>query len=38
MRGRAIDLNPHKGCEIMTYFINGRAEHGDFLGTKSPSP
>ncbi|NHN30527.1 pirin family protein [Paenibacillus agricola] len=31
----ALGLHPHQGFEIMTYVINGVAEHGDTLGTNS---
>ena len=30
-----IPLHPHQGFEIITYVINGKAEHGDSLGTRS---
>lgn len=30
-----IARHPHQGFEIITYVINGKAEHGDSLGTKS---
>ncbi|MCT8138265.1 pirin family protein [Anaerobacillus sp. CMMVII] len=30
-----IPLHPHQAFEIITYVINGKAEHGDTLGTKS---
>jgi redox-sensitive bicupin YhaK (pirin superfamily) len=30
-----IPAHPHQGFEILTYVIQGRAEHGDSLGTKS---
>ncbi|AFH65142.2 pirin family protein [Paenibacillus caseinilyticus] len=30
-----IPLHPHQGFEIMTYVLQGRAEHGDTLGTRS---
>ncbi|MUG73464.1 pirin family protein [Paenibacillus validus] len=30
-----IGLHPHQGFEIMTYVIQGKAEHGDTLGTRS---
>ncbi|MFZ3590378.1 pirin family protein [Bacillus sp. DJP31] len=30
-----IPSHPHQGFEIITYVVNGRAEHGDSLGTKS---
>ncbi len=30
-----IPSHPHQAFEIITYVINGRAEHGDSLGTKS---
>jgi redox-sensitive bicupin YhaK (pirin superfamily) len=30
-----IPLHPHYGFEIMTYVLNGTAEHGDSLGTQS---
>ncbi|MET3847966.1 MULTISPECIES: pirin family protein [unclassified Paenibacillus] len=30
-----IPLHPHFGFEIMTYVIQGKAEHGDSLGTRS---
>jgi redox-sensitive bicupin YhaK (pirin superfamily) len=30
-----IPLHPHQSFEIITYIINGQAEHGDTLGTKS---
>jgi redox-sensitive bicupin YhaK (pirin superfamily) len=30
-----IPRHPHQGFEIITYVVNGRAEHGDSLGTKS---
>jgi redox-sensitive bicupin YhaK (pirin superfamily) len=30
-----IPLHPHQAFEIITYMINGQAEHGDTLGTKS---
>jgi redox-sensitive bicupin YhaK (pirin superfamily) len=31
----ALGLHPHQAFEIMTYVINGTAEHGDTLGTNS---
>lgn len=31
----ALGLHPHQGFEIMTYVLNGMAEHGDTLGTSS---
>ncbi|MBD2848653.1 pirin family protein [Paenibacillus sp. IB182496] len=31
----AIGLHPHRGFEIMSYVLAGRAEHGDTLGTSS---
>jgi len=31
----SIPLHPHQVFEIMTYVVNGRAEHGDTLGTRS---
>jgi redox-sensitive bicupin YhaK (pirin superfamily) len=31
----ALGLHPHQGFEIMTYVVNGTAEHGDTLGTSS---
>lgn len=30
-----IPPHPHQGFEIITYVVNGKAEHGDSLGTKS---
>jgi redox-sensitive bicupin YhaK (pirin superfamily) len=30
-----IPTHPHQGFEIMTYVVQGKAEHGDSLGTKS---
>lgn len=30
-----IPLHPHQAFEIITYVIQGKAEHGDTLGTKS---
>ncbi|MFK7694895.1 pirin family protein [Paenibacillus sp. HJGM_3] len=30
-----IGLHPHQGFEIMTYVVEGKAAHGDTLGTKS---
>jgi redox-sensitive bicupin YhaK (pirin superfamily) len=30
-----IPAHPHQGFEIITYVVNGKAEHGDSLGTKS---
>jgi redox-sensitive bicupin YhaK (pirin superfamily) len=30
-----IPRHPHQGFEIITYVVNGKAEHGDSLGTKS---
>jgi len=30
-----IGLHPHQGFEIMTYVVQGRAHHGDTLGTDS---
>ncbi|WP_096200624.1 pirin family protein [Bacillus sp. FJAT-45350] len=30
-----IPRHPHEAFEIITYVINGKAEHGDSLGTKS---
>lgn len=30
-----IQLHPHQAFEIITYVIEGKAEHGDTLGTKS---
>ncbi|WP_028558958.1 pirin family protein [Paenibacillus pinihumi] len=30
-----IPLHPHQGFEIMTYMVQGSAEHGDTLGTRS---
>jgi redox-sensitive bicupin YhaK (pirin superfamily) len=30
-----IAKHPHQGFEIITYVVNGKAEHGDSLGTKS---
>jgi redox-sensitive bicupin YhaK (pirin superfamily) len=30
-----IPSHPHQAFEIMTYVVNGEAEHGDSLGTKS---
>ncbi|MFN7250198.1 MAG: pirin family protein [Anaerobacillus sp.] len=30
-----IPLHPHQAFEIITYVIEGKAEHGDTLGTKS---
>lgn len=30
-----IPSHPHEGFEIITYVVNGKAEHGDSLGTKS---
>lgn len=34
-RAGYIPLHPHQAFEIITYVINGKAEHGDTLGTKS---
>lgn len=31
----AIGLHPHQGFEIMSYVLQGRAEHGDTLGNAS---
>ncbi|MBB6731414.1 pirin family protein [Cohnella zeiphila] len=30
-----IPSHPHQAFEIMTYVVNGKAEHGDSLGTRS---
>ncbi|CAH1208047.1 hypothetical protein PAECIP111893_02828 [Paenibacillus plantiphilus] len=30
-----IGLHPHQAFEIMTYVVQGKAEHGDTLGTRS---
>jgi redox-sensitive bicupin YhaK (pirin superfamily) len=30
-----IPSHPHRAFEIITYVVNGKAEHGDSLGTKS---
>jgi redox-sensitive bicupin YhaK (pirin superfamily) len=30
-----IHSHPHQAFEIMTYVVNGKAEHGDSLGTRS---
>lgn len=30
-----IPSHPHKGFEIITYVMSGKAEHGDSMGTKS---